>query len=419
MANYIDLLNIYGTDYKVFAQGGTLSEPLVVNGGDGSGSQVVGRIILDDTDTGQITDSDNHTLFGFIDATNIYLNHDNYALTVRGSAISFSTLPTYGGNNFVTTADLSGYIKTSYAGIQTITTTDTTVIDKTTALNLKSNDANESFISFTNSSGTLIGKFGANQSNQPIFYDPTLSPSTHQTIGSRRLALYEELDNYVTVGGTTLQTISGPKVFTGTVGNTQVSAGVYLGLDTNSSPNANIAICSANTAAYIDLCTPNIDYGFRIIKWNDTNNTSAQFTYGSETGGGTITVPHATGTMVMSVNNTAADSNGNIQLSIPTSINGLTGGTVSGTSTIIASSGDTALSVQSKATNSYIAFKNTSGTILGYYGVNASQQPVFYTNQDKRIALYSEKTDVKVDNVHQSSMNFSYSNGILTITPTA
>ena len=95
----------------------------------------------------------------------------------------------------------------------------------------------------------------------------------------------------------TAQTITGAKAFTGQVGNTQSSAGVYLGLDTNASaPNANIAIVSANTASYIDMGAPNEDYGFRIIKWKGTSGDVAQFTYG---GGGTITVPNATGTMAL------------------------------------------------------------------------------------------------------------------------
>ena len=94
----------------------------------------------------------------------------------------------------------------------------------------------------------------------------------------------------------TAQTITGAKAFTGTVGNTQSSPGVYLGLDTNYAPNANMAIVSANTASYIDMGAPNEDYGFRIIKWKGTSGDVAQFTYG---GGGTITVPNATGTMAL------------------------------------------------------------------------------------------------------------------------
>lgn len=98
---------------------------------------------------------------------------------------------------------------------------------------------------------------------------------------------------------TTSQTITGAKAFTGTVGNTQSSAGVYLGLDTNTNAeNANMAIVSANTASYIDMGRPNVDYDFRIIKWNQAGNTNAQLVYGGNASG-TITIPQKTGTMAL------------------------------------------------------------------------------------------------------------------------
>ena len=97
------------------------------------------------------------------------------------------------------------------------------------------------------------------------------------------------------------ETISGSKAFTGTVGNTQTAAGVYLGLDTNTNPgpNANIAIVSSNNAAYIDMGSPNEDHAFRIIKWNEQNNTSAQFVYNNNGSINTLTLPRATGTIAL------------------------------------------------------------------------------------------------------------------------
>lgn len=110
------------------------------------------------------------------------------------------------------------------------------------------------------------------------------------------------LTNYVTTN--TAQTISGAKTFTGTVGNTQSVAGVYLGLDENApsgtpAPNANMAIVSANTAAYIDMGRPDVDYDFRIIKWNDTDNKYAQLVYAGNATSSTITIPMKTGTMAL------------------------------------------------------------------------------------------------------------------------
>ena len=106
-------------------------------------------------------------------------------------------------------------------------------------------------------------------------------------------------NNVVTKDGT--QTITGAKHFTGVVGNDQSAPGVYLGLDSNPNPgpNANIAIVSGNNAAYIDMGAPNEDYGFRIIKWNESDNTNAQLIYNI---GGTnyaVTVPKTTDTLAV------------------------------------------------------------------------------------------------------------------------
>jgi hypothetical protein len=62
-----------------------------------------------------------------------------------------------------------------------------------------------------------------------------------------------------------------------------------------------MAIVSANTAAYIDMGRPNVDYDFRIIKWNNSGNTNAQFVYGGNAYG-TITIPQADGTMALAEN---------------------------------------------------------------------------------------------------------------------
>ena len=107
-----------------------------------------------------------------------------------------------------------------------------------------------------------------------------------------------DLSNYVTLN--TEQKITGAKAFTGQVGNKQSESGVYLGLDTNTA-NANIAITSANTAAYIDMGKPNHDYDFRLIKWDSNNGNTAQMCYNTEDGGASanITIPRASGTLAL------------------------------------------------------------------------------------------------------------------------
>ena len=117
--------------------------------------------------------------------------------------------------------------------------------------------------------------------------------------------IYQNGNRVMDVGSA--QTITGAKAFTGQVGNIQTEAGVYLGLDTNTTaPNANLAITSANTAAYIDMGPPNKDYGFRIIKWNNLNGDySAQLVYGDDGSGqasAQIIIPRTSGTIALTSN---------------------------------------------------------------------------------------------------------------------
>ena len=109
-----------------------------------------------------------------------------------------------------------------------------------------------------------------------------------------KYALDSDLANLMTTD--TAQNITGAKAFVGTVGNTQSEPGVYLGLDTNANaPNANMAIVSSNTAAYIDFAKPNEDYGFRIIKWNGLYDDAAQLCYNNAS----LTIPRSTGTIAL------------------------------------------------------------------------------------------------------------------------
>ena len=58
----------------------------------------------------------------------------------------------------------------------------------------------------------------------------------------------------------------------------------------------------------------------------------------------------------------------------------LSGGTIAATT-----STDTPLAIKSGDVDAYIRFENKNGTILGYYGINANKQPVFYQDGDKVI----------------------------------
>lgn len=65
-------------------QGGTLSAPLTVTGGD---SATAGKIMLDQNNLGQITNTSTQTLFGFTTSTNIAVGHSSYKTNLRGSTI--------------------------------------------------------------------------------------------------------------------------------------------------------------------------------------------------------------------------------------------------------------------------------------------------------------------------------------------
>lgn len=62
------------------------------------------------------------------------------------------------------------------------------------------------------------------------------------------------------------------------------------------------------------------------------------------------------------------------------------GDSMTGTLSVTANSGsDTPINLKSRTAKCYIGFQNSSGTVLGYYGVNDSKLPVFYSGGDKRI----------------------------------
>ena len=74
-ANTSDLANY-------IPQGGTLTAPLKVTGGD---TATAGKIMLDQNNKGQITNTSTQTLFGFNTNTTLAVGHKNYTLALRGS----------------------------------------------------------------------------------------------------------------------------------------------------------------------------------------------------------------------------------------------------------------------------------------------------------------------------------------------
>lgn len=80
-------------------QGGTLSKPLKVTGGD---QNTAGKIALDQANKGQITDSSTATLFGFTSASVLTIGSSSYSTALRGS----QARPTWNGNNLALQSDV-------------------------------------------------------------------------------------------------------------------------------------------------------------------------------------------------------------------------------------------------------------------------------------------------------------------------
>ena len=83
----------------------------------------------------------------------------------------------------------------------------------------------------------------------------------------------------------------------------------------------------------------------------------------------------------------------------------LSGGTIAATTTT-----DTPLAIKSGDIDAYIRFENKNGTILGYYGVNANKQPVFYQDGDKVIlhsGNYNSYTVTKTGSGASGTWNIS------------
>ncbi len=80
---------------------GVLQSPVTAAGGDGASA---GKFALDHTQSGQITDENTSTIFGFLsnNTGDLTVGGSGYAMKLRGSA----TRPTYNGNDLARSSDL-------------------------------------------------------------------------------------------------------------------------------------------------------------------------------------------------------------------------------------------------------------------------------------------------------------------------
>jgi hypothetical protein len=86
-------------DVSIIQQGGTLTKPLKVTGGD---QATAGKIMLDQSNKGQITDSSTATLFGFTSGSVLTIGSSPYSTALRGS----QARPTWNGNNMALQSDV-------------------------------------------------------------------------------------------------------------------------------------------------------------------------------------------------------------------------------------------------------------------------------------------------------------------------
>ena len=134
-----------------------------------------------------------------------------------------------------------------------------------------------------------------------------------------------------------------------------------------------------------------------------TTNSLGQVTGITEV---TITQPSVyDGTLTIQKNGTTVatftanqSTNATANISVPTNLDEIADGSsrklsnylpLSG-GTITATSGDAPLTIKSASGSSYTCYKNSSGTILGYIGVNSSKKPVFYDSSDHQLAYVSD-----------------------------
>ncbi len=93
-----------GPDVSVIQQGGTLTKPLKVTGGD---QVTAGKIILDQSNKGQITDTSTATLLGFSAADTLTIGSSTYNTALRGK----QTRPTWNSKDLALKSDVpSNYV---------------------------------------------------------------------------------------------------------------------------------------------------------------------------------------------------------------------------------------------------------------------------------------------------------------------
>lgn len=103
VSNLDSTLTTIGSTYLPIA-GGTITGPIVLSGGDGT-TTAAGKISLDQTLSGQITDKTTSTLFGFLqnNTDTLTIGHSSYKIALRGPT---GTKPTFNGKQVALFEDI-------------------------------------------------------------------------------------------------------------------------------------------------------------------------------------------------------------------------------------------------------------------------------------------------------------------------
>lgn len=158
--------------------GGSLTSPLVIKGGD---AVTAGKIALDQTASGQITNNATQTLFGFTsnNATTLTIGHSSYAMALRGSG----TRPKYNSNDLGMFSDIP--TKTSQL------TNDSGYLTRHQDISGKLNKAGDTMTGNLDiTSGKYIRFLGNANLNENTNYSMLTSNSTSQYFGTVNKTTY-------------------------------------------------------------------------------------------------------------------------------------------------------------------------------------------------------------------------------------
>lgn len=374
--------------------GGSLTSPLVIYGGDGT-TTTASKISLDQSRSGQITDNATSTLFGFLanNATTLTVGSNSYALNLRGNG----TRPTYKGNDLALYSDLPKKTSdltndgngTLYEG-----ETDPFVTKSFVNSSIATNTANfigtfQNVTALNAYSGTVTNNDYAFVVNSVVQYNGGDFPDV-ATLNTYDKTFLTNFDYAWVVNGTKFDLYRFDFV-----DQTWYLRATAIVKDTtllNTAYNRYKATVSGNTVTWGYEYTLN-NSSFTAAQWAAINSGITSTLVSQIT-----TNETAISGLTSDISNIKNGQTINSFAGVESALDGKVSLSNNGSQTITTTgaSGDnreTALFLQSNTTTSYVGFKNSSGTILGYYGVDANNKPIFYDTSAKQIALTDDIND--------------------------